>query len=117
MPDEPRGYRDSWGQWHDYNPPDLGLAGVHRPGSLDPKAAVREAEAIVGMSAPDTPSDTAPTHSEASDTVVAPLRAPDGYWRGGVFHERPPKPKPDAVQGIRAYLRFLRESFDRDREP
>lgn len=128
MPDEPTGYRDAWGQWHEANPPDLGYAGVHVPGSirgpLPPTAehdAVAEAERIIA------PADTIPDPEDPSRAVLGPhsanlgpvpagKNASDGYWAGGVWQERPPKPKLDAIAAIRNYVRFMRETFDRDDE-
>jgi len=41
------GYRDEWGEWHDYGAPDLGYTGVHEPGHFDriqAQAAPRRSE-------------------------------------------------------------------------
>jgi hypothetical protein len=120
------GWYDEWGTWHEAHPQDLGYSGPHpsRPGPLPPDAgsqAVAEAERIVNEPPQSTSEPIA-----AGDAVLPPQSGlglgpvppgkvgSEGVWVGGVWQERPPRPKVGPVAGLRLYLAALREMLEGD---
>lgn len=134
MPDDrsPGWWRDEWGAWH--GPvEDHGDSGPHEHREripphlrvLPPGAeqdAVHEAERIIAappgiheaMQGEYPP--VLPTGSGMLATVPEGKVASAGVWVGGVWQERPPRPKVGPVAGLRLYLAKLREALE-DNEP